>query len=47
MLFDDTDKEAAGVLRTSVVAQAQRSPSAVQKQTTGRTPDGLPVHSFQ
>jgi hypothetical protein len=47
MLFDDTDKEAAEALRTSVVAQAQRSPAAVQKQTTGRTPDGLPVHSFQ
>ena len=47
MLFDDTDKEAAEALRTSVVAQAQRSPAAVQKQTTGLTPDGLPVHSFQ
>jgi hypothetical protein len=47
MLFDDTDKEAAEALRASVVAQAQRSPAAVQKQTTGRTPDRLPVHSFQ
>ena len=47
MLFDDTDKEAAGALRASVVAQAQRSPATVQKQTTGPTPDGLPVHSFQ
>jgi Transposase DDE domain len=47
MLFDDADKETAEALRTSVVAQAQRSPAAVQKQTTGRTPDGLPVHSFQ
>ena len=47
MLFDDTDKEAAEALRASVVAQAQRSPAAVQKQTTGLTPDGLPVHSFQ
>jgi hypothetical protein len=47
MLFDDTDKEAAEALRTSVVAQAQRSPAAVQKQTTGLTPDGLPVHSFR
>jgi hypothetical protein len=47
MLFDDTDKEAAGALRASVVAQAQRSPATVQKQTTGLTPDGLPVHSFQ
>ena len=30
-----------------VVAQAQRSPAAVTKQTTGLTPDGLPVHSFR
>jgi transposase len=47
MLFDDTDKEAADALRASVVAPAQRSPAAVQKQTTKLTPDGLPVHSFQ
>jgi transposase len=47
MLFDDTDKEAADALRSSVVAQAQRSPAAVTKQTTGSTPDGLPVHSFR
>ncbi len=47
MLFDDTDKDAAEALRTSVVAQAQRSPAAVNKQTTGLTEDGLPVHSFR
>jgi transposase len=47
MLYDDTDKEAAEALRSSVVAQAQRSPAAVTKQTTGLTEDGLPVHSFQ
>jgi hypothetical protein len=47
MLFDETDKEAAEALRTSVVAQAQRSPAAVTKQTTGLTADGLPVHSFR
>ena len=47
MLFDDTDKDAAEALRTSVVAQAQRSPAAVSKQTTGLTEDGLPVHSFR
>ena len=46
MRFDDTDKEEAEALRSSVVAQAQRSKAAVRKQTTGRTPDGLPVHSF-
>ena len=33
-------------LRRSVVAPAQRSKAAIKKQTTGITPDGLPVHSF-
>jgi transposase len=47
LLFDDTDKDAAEAARESVVAKAQRSPSAIRKQTTGVTPDGLPVHSFQ
>jgi transposase len=47
MLFDDTDKEEAEAQRRSVVAQAQRSKAAVKKQTTGMTPDGLPVHSFR
>ena len=47
MLFDDTDKDEAEALRSSVVAQAQRSKVAVRKQTTGVTPDGLPVHSFR
>jgi transposase len=47
MLFDDTDKDEAEALRSSVVAQAQRSKAAVKKQTTGMTPDGLPVHSFR
>jgi transposase len=47
MLFDDTDKEEAEALRSSAVAQAQRSKAAVKKQTTGVTPDGLPVHSFR
>jgi transposase len=47
MLFDDTDKEATEALRSSVVAPAQRSKAAVSKQTTGVTPDGLPVHSFR
>jgi hypothetical protein len=51
MLFDDTYKddtykEEAEALRSSVVAPAQRSKAAVKKQTTGVTPDGLPVHSF-
>ena len=47
MLFDDTSKEEAEALRRSVVAKAPRSPTAVKKQTTGVTPDGLPVHSFR
>jgi transposase len=47
MLFDDTDKDEAESLRSSVVAQAQRSKAAVKKQTTGVTADGLPVHSFR
>src|SRR5436305_1630356 len=42
MLYDD-----AGALRFGVVAKAERSPAAVTKQTTGRTDDGLPVHSFR
>jgi transposase len=46
MLFDDADKDEAETLRSSVVAPAQRSKAAVKKQTTGMTPDGLPVHSF-
>jgi DDE family transposase len=47
MLYDDTDHEAAAAMRTSVVAKAERSEAAIRKQTTGRTDDGLPVHSFQ
>jgi hypothetical protein len=47
MLFDDADREAAEAVRDSVVAKAERSPAAIAKQTTGLTPDGLPVHSFR
>jgi transposase len=47
MLYDDADKDAAEALRSSIVAKAQRSPSAIAKQTCGTTPDDLPVHSFQ
>lgn len=46
MLYDDADPEAAKARRASIVAKAQRSPAASAKQTTGRTADGLPVHSF-
>jgi hypothetical protein len=47
MLFDDNDKAEAETRRSSVVAQAPRSKAAVKKQTTGMTPDGLPVLSFR
>src|ERR1700724_3725509 len=47
MLYDDTDKDAPEAQRSSIVAKAERSPAAVTKQTTGRTDDGLPVHSFR
>jgi hypothetical protein len=41
------NKDEAQASRRSVVAQAQLSKAAVKKQTTGMTPDGLPVHSFR
>ena len=47
MLYDETDHEAAAAMRASIVAKAERSDAATRKQTTGRTDDGLPVHSFQ
>jgi transposase len=47
MLFEDADREAGEAARESIVAKAQRSPEAISKQTTGLTPDGLPVHSFR
>jgi Transposase DDE domain len=47
MLYDDADQAATAALRASIVAKAPRSPAALAKQTTGRTANGLPVHSFQ
>ena len=47
MLYDDDDKDAAEALRESPVAKAQRSPAALAKSATGRTAEGVPVHSFQ
>jgi hypothetical protein len=47
MLYDETERDAAEAQRASVVAKAARSPAALAKQTTGRTADGLPVHSFR
>jgi transposase len=47
ILFDDEDQAAAEAQRSSVVAKAQRSPSAQRKAQRKRTEDDLPVHSFQ
>jgi Transposase DDE domain len=47
MLYDETDHQAAAAMRVSIVAKAERSEAAIRKQTTGRTDNGLPVHSFQ
>ena len=47
MLFEDDDRAAAEELRESVVAPAKRSLSAMRKIRTGKTSEGLPVHSFR
>jgi hypothetical protein len=47
MLFTDDDKAAAQAARRSPVAPAVRSPRALAKAATKRTPDDLPVHSFE
>ena len=47
ILFDDDQAAAAQTRRTSIVAPATRSDSARKKAARKRTPDGLPVHSFQ
>ena len=47
LLFQDDDPEAAAAERRSVVAPAQRSPSAQQKALTQRTEDDFPVHSME
>ena len=46
MLFDEDDPAAAAAARTSVVAPAQRSPSAQRKAITKLTADDTAVHSF-
>ena len=46
MLFTDDDKATADAARTSPVAPAVRSPKALAKAATKRTPSDLPVHSF-
>ncbi|MDP6360471.1 MAG: IS1634 family transposase [Planctomycetota bacterium] len=47
VLFDDHDKETAEASRTSIVAPAPRSDAAKQKDSSKRTEDDIPVHSFR
>ena len=47
LLFDDEDPAAAEPLRPSVVAPAQRSPSAQRKALTKLTADDAAMHSFE
>ena len=47
VLFDEDDHAAARATRADAVAPKLPSPSAKRKAETKRTPDGLPVHSFQ
>jgi len=47
ILFDDENKEQAAEERSSIVAPAQRSPTALEKAAKKRTEDGYPVHSFR
>jgi transposase len=47
ILFDDHDQEEAERSRRSIVAPAERSVAAKQKDYTKRTEDGYPVHSFR
>lgn len=47
VLFDEDDHEVARANRSDAVAPKLPSPSAKSKARTKRTPDGLPVHSFQ
>jgi transposase len=47
ILFDDDQKEEAQRSRRSIVAPAERSAAARQKDATRRTADGYPVHSLR
>jgi len=47
LLFEEDDPQAAETMRDSVVAKAQKSPSAEAKAKTKRTQDGLEVQSFE
>lgn len=46
LLFEDEDPAEGESLRSSIVAPAQRSPSAQTKVRTLQTADGQPAHSF-
>ncbi len=47
ILFDDHDRARARAARSSIVAPARRSPTAVSKASRKRTQAGEPVHSFR
>jgi len=47
MLFGEDDVDAAELRRTSVVAPATPSPSAMTKAQSKRTANGMPAHSFR
>lgn len=47
MLFGEDDADAAELARTSVVAPATPSPSALAKARTKRTAEDAPAHSFR
>jgi hypothetical protein len=47
ILFDDHDRAAARAVRSSIVAPAPRSPSALVKARRKRTANSEPVHSFR
>lgn len=47
ILFDDNDKHTAQNMRRSIVARAERSPTAEKKAAHRRTEDDFPVHSFR
>lgn len=46
LLFEDEEPAEGESLRSSIVAPAQRSPSAQKKVQTLQTADGQPAHSF-
>ena len=47
ILYEETDHEEAAKARASIVAKAQRSQAAKDKDAAKKTPDGPPVHSLR